>query len=103
MHSSNKRPIDSQSVQNNSISFLQRFFKKESASSILLISAAILAIIVANSPLSSFYGELLDIPVEIRIGALHIAKPLILWINDGLMAIFFFFNWLGTEKRTFRR
>ena len=77
--------------------FLQEFLKKESASGILLIIAAILAILVANSPLSPLYDALLDIPVEIRIGALHIAKPLILWVNDGLMAIFFFL--IGLELK----
>ncbi len=77
--------------------FFQNFLKKESASGILLMSAAFLAIIVANSPLSNLYAALLDTPVEIRIGALHIAKPLILWINDGLMAIFFFL--IGLELK----
>lgn len=81
----------------NLFSFFQDFLKKESASGILLITAALLAIIIANSPLSGLYAELLNIPVEIRIGALHIAKPLILWINDGLMAIFFFL--IGLELK----
>lgn len=83
--------------KNNFTNVFQEFLKKESASGILLISAAILAIIVANSPLSWLYDELLDVPVEIKIGALHIAKPLILWINDGLMAIFFFL--IGLELK----
>ncbi len=77
--------------------FFQNFLKKESASGILLMGAAFLAIIVANSPLSGLYATLLDTPVEIKIGALHIAKPLILWINDGLMAIFFFL--IGLELK----
>lgn len=82
---------------NNFVNFFQDFLKKESASGILLMIAALLAIIVANSPLSGLYDDLLDIPVEIKIGALHIAKPLILWINDGLMAIFFFL--IGLELK----
>ncbi len=81
----------------NIFSFFQNFLKKESASGILLMTAAALAIIIANSPLSGLYAELLNIPVEIRIGALHIDKPLILWINDGLMAIFFFL--IGLELK----
>ena len=66
------------------------FMKLESASGILLLIAAILAVIVANSPLAYLYGVLLDTPVAVQIGGLKIHKPLLLWINDGLMAIFFF-------------
>lgn len=69
--------------------FINKFFQLESAGGILLMLSAALAMLVANSPLQSVYALLLDIPVEIRVGALEIAKPLLLWINDGLMAIFF--------------
>ena len=79
---------------------IRDFLRMESASGILLILATILALILANSLLSDYYTALLNIPVEIRIGALHIAKPLLLWINDGLMAVFFFL--IGLElKREF--
>ncbi len=72
----------------------------ETAGGVLLLLAVILAVIVANSPAVSLYNMLLDTPVEIRIGALIVAKPLLLWINDGLMAIFFFL--VGLElKREF--
>ena len=70
-------------------SFITDFFKLESAGGILLMFAAVLAIIFANTPLASVYELLLSTPVEVRIGSLEIAKPLLLWINDGLMAIFF--------------
>ncbi len=54
------------------------------------MAAAALAILIANTPLMRYYQLLLDVPVELRVGALYVAKPLILWVNDGLMAIFFF-------------
>lgn len=78
--------------------FLTNFLKLESAGGILLMATAVLAIIVANSPLESYYALLLDTPVEIRIGAFEIAKPLLLWINDGLMAVFFFLVGLELKR-----
>lgn len=72
----------------------------EAAGGIVLMGAAVLAMIAANSPAAGLYGYFLDTPVEVRIGALQIAKPLFLWVNDGLMAIFFFL--VGLElKREF--
>jgi NhaA family Na+:H+ antiporter len=79
-------------------SFLSSFFKLESAAGIILMLAALLALVVANTPLQSYYAILLDTPVEIRVGALEIAKPLLLWINDGLMAIFFFLVGLELKR-----
>lgn len=80
--------------------WLQAFIKQDSSSGILLIIAAVLALLVENSPLSWLYDALLNTPVEIRIGALHLDKVLLLWINDGLMAVFFLL--IGLEvKREF--
>jgi len=53
------------------------------------VVAAIVAMVVANSPLAAIYASLIELPVEIRVGTFQIAKPLLLWINDGLMALFF--------------
>ena len=75
---------------NEQSSFIRSFLKLESASGILLIIATILALIAANTGLSTYYNLLLSTPVEIRIGDLIVDKPLLLWINDGLMAVFFF-------------
>jgi NhaA family Na+:H+ antiporter len=68
---------------------LKDFLKLESASGLVLMAAAAVALAVANSPLSGLYGQLIDLPLEIRIGPLFLGKPLLLWINDGLMAVFF--------------
>lgn len=78
--------------------FIQRFLKLESSGGILLMIAAAAALVIANTPLDKYYALLLDTPVEIRIGGLEIAKPLLLWINDGLMAIFFFLVGLELKR-----
>ncbi|MBM3107608.1 Na+/H+ antiporter NhaA [Pseudomonas sp. P66] len=75
-----------------------RFFQLEAASGLLLIAAAALALIINNSPLSYLYNGLLDVPVVAQIGALKIAKPLLLWINDGLMALFFLLVGLEVKR-----
>ncbi|MCE4053408.1 Na+/H+ antiporter NhaA [Pseudomonas sp. Au-Pse12] len=75
-----------------------RFFAMEAASGLLLIAAAILALIINNSPLSWLYNGLLETPVVAQIGALKIAKPLLLWINDGLMALFFLLIGLEVKR-----
>lgn len=74
------------------------FLKLETASGILLVAAAVVAMLIANSPLAPLYGSLIDLPVGIRVGALEIEKPLLLWINDGLMAIFFFLVGLELKR-----
>ncbi len=80
--------------------FIEEFIKKESSSGILLIFVTILALALKNSMLSEYYTAFLRTPVEIRFSDLHIAKPLLLWINDGLMAVFFLL--IGLEvKREF--
>jgi NhaA family Na+:H+ antiporter len=71
------------------MTLVQRFLRLETAGGFLLVGALVLAIITANSPLKPLYDTLLDTPVEIRIGALQLAKPLLLWINDALMTLFF--------------
>jgi len=85
-------------MHTNTESAIARFLRMESAGGIILMMTATLAIIIANTPLASYYALLLDTPVEVRIGNLQIAKPLLLWINDGLMAIFFFLVGLELKR-----
>jgi NhaA family Na+:H+ antiporter len=68
----------------------QEFVKTESFSGILLISFMLIALIWANSPWSSSYEALWQTQVNVSFGSIKIDKPLLLWINDGLMAVFFF-------------
>ncbi len=82
------------------ITTVREFLKLEAAGGIILVIAATLAMLMANSPLAPYYDMLIDMPVEVRVGSLELAKPLLLWINDGLMAVFFFL--VGLElKREF--
>jgi NhaA family Na+:H+ antiporter len=85
-------------MSNPPSSSIDSFLKLESAGGIILIMAALVAIILANTPLAQYYQLLLSTPVEIRIGSLEIAKPLLLWINDGLMAVFFFLVGLELKR-----
>jgi len=79
--------------------FLKEFIKKESSVGILLMAATAMAMLFANSPLHVLYDYFLDTPLEIRLGRnIHIAKPLLLWINDGLMAVFFFLIGLEVKR-----
>ena len=77
---------------------VREFMKLESVGGILLLAAAVLGMGLANSPLAGFYGLLLQTPVAVQVGALEIAKPLLLWINDGLMAVFFFLIGLEIKR-----
>ena len=77
---------------------LREFLALESAGGILLALAAAAALALANSPLAFLYDAFLDTPVEVRVASLQIAKPLLLWINDGLMAVFFFLVGLEIKR-----
>ncbi len=78
--------------------FIGRFLQLEASGGILLMIAAVVALVLANTPLQPYYALLIDTPVEIRVGPLELAKPLLLWINDGLMAVFFFLVGLELKR-----
>jgi len=77
---------------------LNRFLQMEASSGLLLIAGAALALIINNSPLASLYQGFLDTQVVAQIGPLKIDKPLLLWINDGLMALFFLLIGLEVKR-----
>ena len=77
---------------------LREFLQLETAGGVLLIVCVIIAMLIANSPLSGLYAALLDMTVAIQVGALIINKPLLLWVNDGLMAVFFFLIGLEIKR-----
>lgn len=86
--------------QNHLLSPFQKFVKIESFSGILLFLATVIAFIWANSPLADSYSALWEYKIGVTIKDFELNKPLILWINDGLMAVFFFL--IGLEiKREF--
>jgi NhaA family Na+:H+ antiporter len=77
---------------------LGEFLRLESAGGILLMIATAAALIFANTGAQGLYQAFLGTPVEIRIGGFMLGKPLILWINDGLMAVFFFLVGLEIKR-----
>ena len=79
---------------------IREFVRHETTAGFLLFAAAAVAILLANTSLAPVYGYLLDVPLAIQVASGGLAKPLLLWINDGLMAVFFLL--VGLEiKREF--
>lgn len=69
---------------------LREFLRLESAAGIVLMATALLAILISNSPLRGIYEAFFDTRIAVFIGGvLSIDKPFFLWVNDGLMAVFF--------------
>lgn len=67
----------------------REFLRLESAGGLILVSAAVIALLLANSPLSGVYDTVLNLKITIMVESFGVSKPLLLWINDGLMAVFF--------------
>ncbi len=85
-------------MQNKSVNSLQDFVRQESASGIILIVAMLLAMLLANSPFDPLYEWILHLTIAVQIGALEIHKPLLMWVNDGLMAVFFLLVGLEVKR-----
>ncbi len=80
------------------LSRAQAFMKQDTSGGLVLMAAAILAVLAANTGFSGVYSAFLNAPVTVAIGGFEIAKPALLWINDGLMAIFFFLVGLEIKR-----
>ncbi len=79
----------------------KQFIQTDASSGIILVIAAILALFMANSFFSANYNAFLEFPVSITLGTFAISKPLVLWVNDGLMALFFFVVGLEIKRELF--
>lgn len=79
----------------------KRFIKTDASTGIILVLSAALALVMANSMFSNSYNEFLEFPVSISLGDFAISKPLVLWVNDGLMALFFFVVGLEIKRELF--
>jgi len=85
-------------MQNKAVNALQDFVRQESASGIILIAAMLLAMLLANSPFDPQYEWILHLTIAVQVGALEIHKPLLMWVNDGLMAVFFLLVGLEVKR-----
>jgi NhaA family Na+:H+ antiporter len=92
------KPPATRSVIGRLLSPVQELIRTESASGVLLIAAALLAFAWANSPFAASYLALLDARLGVGVGSWQLEKPLILWVNDLLMAIFFFLIGLEIKR-----
>ena len=84
------------------LTMLREFFRLEAAGGIVLMLAAVCALVAVNLPVAPLYDALLSLPAEVRVGTLSVAKPLLLWINDGLMAVFFLLVGLEIKREMLR-
>ena len=79
-------------------STIREFMRLEASAGVVLFLAAVLALVADNTALAPYYDSLLTTPARVSIGAFALDKPLLLWINDGLMAIFFLLVGLAIKR-----
>ena len=93
-----RKPPVARSAVGRLLTPVQELVQTESASGVVLIGAAVLAFAWANSPWSAAYFAILEIPLGLAAGGWGLEKPLLLWVNDLLMAIFFFLIGLEIKR-----
>src|SRR4051794_8891722 len=93
-----RTPPATRSVAGWLLSPVQALIRTESASGVLLIGAAVLGFAWANSPFAASYLALLDAQLGVGLAGWRLEKPVILWVNDFLMAIFFFLIGLEIKR-----
>ena len=87
--------------ENKLVQQWKQFIQTDASSGIILVLAALFALLLANSFFSTNYNAFLEFPVSITLGTFAISKPLVLWVNDGLMALFFFVVGLEIKRELF--
>lgn len=85
------------------LSPFDRFLKRQSSTGILLLVAAIIAMVWNNSSYANEYFAFWDKEFTLGLGTFQIAEPLLVWVNDGLMALFFFVVGLGIKPEVMAR
>jgi NhaA family Na+:H+ antiporter len=93
-----RKPPPKRSVVARLLTPVQELINTESASGVILIAAAVVAFAWANSPWAPSYFAILEVEVRVGAGAWALEKPLILWVNDLLMAVFFFLVGLEIKR-----
>jgi NhaA family Na+:H+ antiporter len=79
----------------------KRFIEADASAGIILVAVTAIALLMANSYFSNSYNSFLEFPIQIGLGTFEINKPLVLWVNDGLMAMFFFVVGLEIKRELF--
>ena len=85
-------------VGRRSIDGVRVFLKHDAAGGVVLLCAALLALVFSNTSLNALYTSILQTPATVKVGTFGIDKPVLLWVNDGLMAIFFFLVGLEIKR-----